>query len=168
MPGQGHFAPGGPLHQGGCMNERPGEAAGPLAGSGGMTALHGTFTVEHEGVEYRFDLSGIPAGDVITGMAFHGPDGTRQPDGPAGRACGGREVSTVTRYPPRRGVEPVLCTHCGGELQAVGEIVGYISIAGLRDYLWQHVSDGRNTCSRTYEARPYDTWAATQRIEATR
>lgn len=69
--------------------------------------------------------------------------------------------------PPLRGVpdERVICRHCSGELMAVAEFHGSVSMAGLRWFQWRHVTTGKGTCAVTYDGEPYDEWEATRRIE---
>lgn len=66
---------------------------------------------------------------------------------------------------PKRGKPPVLCEVCGEELEAYGVEIVSLVIAGSRPYLWRHVSNHLETCTRTYPARPYDDFAAHRQIE---
>lgn len=76
---------------------------------------------------------------------------------------------TVTLYRAEdfeRGTPPVLCTHCGEELMAIGSVAIHGMTAG---YEWAHVSDGDVLCRvRSPKARPYDHYDAERALRATR
>lgn len=70
---------------------------------------------------------------------------------------------------PQRGEPPVLCSRpgCHDEIEAYGERRYSLSIQGIREYLWRHVSTGEITCQPQPppSAKPYDGWQATANIE---
>lgn len=66
--------------------------------------------------------------------------------------------------PPLR--NSIHCQWCTGEIQAVARNQQYLGIAGLNDYEWTHVDSGLADCRIVRQARPFDGWHATRRIEA--
>ncbi len=56
----------------------------------------------------------------------------------------------------------VNCKSCGEEIEATARIYRHGMDAG---HQWRHVESQSTTCTRTYEACPYDGFAADHRIE---
>lgn len=60
----------------------------------------------------------------------------------------------------------VLCYHCSREIQAVAQIMRGLQIAGLNQYEWTHVENGKAECPPIIRtARPSDGWQATSATE---
>ena len=60
----------------------------------------------------------------------------------------------------------VSCRYCGDVIVAVARAISWLELKGINDYRWVHRDSGSPTCTLTYEARPYDGWDATRRIES--
>jgi hypothetical protein len=59
------------------------------------------------------------------------------------------------------------CRWCGEKLAVIGERhePGSISLVGFRDLLYVHAESLSPTCTRTYDAQPYNGWSATSLYE---
>ena len=68
--------------------------------------------------------------------------------------------------PPLR--NSVWCRTCNGEIEAIARKVYSFTLAGGDCYEWRHVATGLPTCTITYNAGPYDEWAAARKIAEAR
>ena len=77
-------------------------------------------------------------------------------------------MTTIEHNPPLQGKPEILCRHCHQELEATGSVHEGVQLQGFTEYVWRHVDTASRVCTQSFDATPWDGWAATRQISAAR